>query len=226
MEIVKDIAHLRQIIDNIKAEGKTIGFVPTMGALHKGHLSLLQQAKKGCDITICSIFVNPTQFNDKKDLDNYPRTPESDFALLESEHCDIVFFPNEKEIYPEGEIKKEFHFGRLGELLEGLKRPGHFNGVALVVSKLFELVRPTKAYFGQKDYQQVMIVKELVKQLNYPIEIISCPIIREADGLAMSSRNALLSQDCTLRDFGTLVLCLYWQFHSFQTYSSSGGRKI
>ena len=195
MEIVKNIYHLNQIVTELKKKGKTIGFVPTMGALHKGHISLINEAGKQCDIKISSVFVNPTQFNDKKDLDRYPRTPEADIALLEREGCDIVFFPQENEIYPEKEDKRVFYFGRLEELHEGHARPGHFNGVAQVVSKLFELVKPDKAFFGQKDYQQVMVVKALVKQMNYPVEIISCPIIREPDGLAMSSRNVLLSPD-------------------------------
>ena len=195
MEIVKDIVRLNKIIDEIRQKGKTIGFVPTMGALHQGHLSLLQEAGKQCDVKICSVFVNPTQFNDKKDLDRYPRTPEADFALLEREACDFVFFPDEKEIYPEKEDKRVFRFGRLEELHEGRTRPGHFNGVAQVVSKLFELVKPDKAFFGQKDFQQVMIVKALVKQLNYKVEIVPCAILREADGLAMSSRNVLLSAE-------------------------------
>ncbi len=166
-----------------------------MGALHEGHLSLIREARKQCEVVVCSIFINPTQFNDKKDLERYPRTPEADFRLLEQEACDAVFFPDVSEIYPSGFTRKIFPLGRLERFLEGEKRPGHFQGVAEVVKRLFEIVEPHKAFFGSKDYQQVMIIRKLVELEKMPVEIIPCAILREPDGLAMSSRNTLLSPD-------------------------------
>lgn len=195
MLIFTQIADLRRFIGQQKAAKKTIGFVPTMGALHKGHISLIESSKKVCDITVCSIFVNPTQFNDKKDLERYPRTPEKDGIFLEKNGCDVLFLPNVEEMYPNGTEKEAFDFGDLDKILEGRFRPGHFNGVAQIVKRFFEIVMPNKAFFGSKDYQQVMIVKALVKQMHSPIEIIACPIMREADGLAMSSRNTLLNEE-------------------------------
>jgi len=170
-----------------------VGFVPTMGALHAGHISLVRQAADQCPIVVVSIFVNPTQFNDKNDLKNYPRTVEKDLELLKTvmRENDIVFIPSEKEIYPEKD-KRVFSFGTLGNVMEGLHRPGHFNGVAQVVSRLFDIVHPEIAYFGQKDFQQLAIVKELVRQNGNKVKITGCPIVREKDGLAMSSRNQLL----------------------------------
>jgi pantoate--beta-alanine ligase len=165
-----------------------------MGALHAGHLSLVKRARKENDVTIASVFVNPTQFNDKNDLENYPRSPEQDVALLEESGCDYAFLPGVEEIYPE-EDKRVFDFGYAGSVMEGERRPGHFDGVARVVSKLFDIVNPDRAYFGQKDFQQVVIIRQLVQQLHYNVEIITCPIVRETDGLAMSSRNALLSAE-------------------------------
>lgn len=181
-------------LESIKGQNKQTGFVPTMGALHNGHISLINESKKRGLYTICSIFVNPTQFNDRSDLENYPRTPELDIALLEAANCDVVFLPSVGEIYPQ-EDKRTFDFGNLERILEGKYRPGHFNGVAKVVSILFDIVKPDKAFFGSKDYQQVMIIKALCQQLHLPIQIIPCPILREADGLAMSSRNMRLSQE-------------------------------
>lgn len=192
MLIFKEIAQLRAYLSLKESEGKTIGFVPTMGALHPGHVSLIDISKKHCDITICSIFVNPTQFNDKKDLERYPRMPEKDAKLLERADCDILFIPSVEEIYPEN-VKEGFDFGHLNTTLEGEYRPGHFNGVAQVVKRFFQIIEPDKAFFGSKDYQQVMIIKALVKLMKAPIEIVPCPILREPDGLAMSSRNALLN---------------------------------
>lgn len=171
----------------------TLGFVPTMGALHEGHMSLVKAAKEKCSHVAVSIFVNPTQFNDISDLKKYPRTPEEDKKLLSTllDDNDYIFIPEVKEIYPE-EDNRVFHFGTIEKVMEGPNRPGHFNGVAQVVSTLFEIVRPDMAFFGQKDFQQVAILRDLVKQLKLPVEIISCPIIRESDGLAMSSRNRRL----------------------------------
>jgi pantoate--beta-alanine ligase len=170
-----------------------VGFVPTMGALHKGHISLVSEAVKQCPVTVVSIFVNPTQFNDRNDLKNYPRTEKKDIELLETvlRDNDLVFIPAVSEIYP-GEDKKIFSFGTLESVMEGLHRPGHFNGVAQVVSALFNIVGPDMAFFGQKDFQQLAIIKELVRQTGSSVNIIGCPIVREKDGLAMSSRNQLL----------------------------------
>lgn len=198
MLIFTKISDLQPFLDGVKTNKKTLGFVPTMGALHKGHVSLINISKKECDFTICSIFVNPTQFNDKKDLERYPRMPEKDIKLLEAAGCDALFLPEVLEIYPKEETKT-YDFGDLGTTLEGKFRPGHFNGVAQVVQRFFEIIQPTTAFFGSKDYQQVMIIKALVKQMQSPITIVACPILREADGLAMSSRNALLTpQERTL----------------------------
>lgn len=171
---------------------RTVGFVPTMGALHEGHLSLVKLCKSMCDITIVSIFVNPTQFNDKNDYQRYPRDTEYDCRMLEDAGCDAVFIPSEKEIYPEPDVRI-FDFGSLDKVMEGHFRAGHFNGVAQVVSRLFDIVNPDVAFFGQKDLQQTVIIKEMVKQLQIPTRIVVAPIMREEDGLAMSSRNMLLT---------------------------------
>jgi pantoate--beta-alanine ligase len=170
-----------------------VGFVPTMGALHQGHLSLIESAVLQCPLVVVSIYVNPTQFNDKNDLKNYPRTPDSDLELLKKvlRENDLVFTPDDKEIYPETD-KREFHFGNLDNVMEALHRPGHFNGVAQVVNRLFEIVKPDIAIFGLKDFQQIAVIKALVKQTGNKVKIIGNPIIRENDGLAMSSRNRLL----------------------------------
>jgi len=177
-----------------------VGFVPTMGALHKGHISLVNSAVSQCPIVVISIFVNPTQFNDKNDLKNYPRTTDSDIALLNNalRETDIVFTPDVNEIYPK-EDKREFHFGNLDNVMEALHRPGHFNGVAQVVSRLFDIIKPDIAYFGQKDFQQLAVVKALVKQTGNKVKITGNPIIREIDGLAMSSRNRLLDPEIRKR---------------------------
>lgn len=194
MLIFSKIDGLQTHLSQIRLQGKSIGFVPTMGALHNGHISLINESRKQCDLTVCSIFVNPTQFNDKSDLERYPRMPERDAQLLEKAGCEVLFLPDVKEIYPDNE-KAMFDFGYLNEILEAEHRPGHFNGVAQVVKRFFEIVNPNKAFFGSKDYQQVMIVKALVKQIHLGIEIVSCPILRELDGLAMSSRNSLLNAE-------------------------------
>jgi len=172
---------------------KTIGFVPTMGALHLGHISLVKQAKQSCDIVIASIFINKLQFNSVDDFLKYPSTLESDLELLQNNGCDAVFVPDTTTMYPKETSGIKLDFGTLERMWEGAMRPGHFNGVGVVVSKLFNLIQPHKAYFGQKDLQQVRIIQLLVKELNFPVEIIVCDIIRESDGLAMSSRNMRLS---------------------------------
>ena len=186
-------ADLKGYLSGLRSQGKTLGFVPTMGALQKGHVSLIERSRSQCDVTICSIFVNPTQFNDKSDLDRYPRMPEKDTKMLEEAHCDVLFMPPVDEMYKKGDTAS-FDFGHLDKILEGEHRPGHFNGVAQVVKRFLEIIEPDKTFFGSKDYQQVMIVKELVKQMKINTEVVACPILREHDGLAMSSRNALLSK--------------------------------
>ncbi|MBQ1981393.1 MAG: pantoate--beta-alanine ligase [Alistipes sp.] len=171
-----------------------IGFVPTMGALHAGHRSLVEKARRECKIVVVSVFVNPTQFNDKTDLKNYPRTPEADLAILEEAGADIVLMPTVEEIYPEPDTR-QFDFGLIDKVMEGATRPGHFNGVAQVVSRLFDIVKPGKAYFGEKDFQQIAVIKAMVKQLGLELQIVECPIIRDIDGLALSSRNLLLTAE-------------------------------
>lgn len=194
MKVVTTKKELISFINDFRKKGKTIGLVPTMGALHEGHLSLVRECKKNTDITVVSIFVNPTQFNDPEDLKRYPRTPEQDISLLNTVDCDLIFLPTVEEIYPEKDIRK-FNFGYLENIMEGARRPGHFNGVGQVVSRLFDIVTPDKAFFGMKDFQQIAIIKNMVQQLNYKIDIVSCPIIREASGLALSSRNMLLDEE-------------------------------
>jgi len=193
MILVKTIKELQEKLQGLKSSG-SVGFVPTMGALHRGHLSLVNKAVAENAVVVVSIFVNPTQFNDPGDLKRYPRNLEADLALLEPTGCHLIFAPEPKEIYPEPDTRK-FNFGPLEEIMEGKHRPGHFNGVAQVVSKLFEIVKPDKAYFGWKDFQQLAIIKNMVKQLSLPVEIVPCPIVREKSGLAMSSRNELLSAE-------------------------------
>ncbi|MDX9883706.1 MAG: pantoate--beta-alanine ligase [Prolixibacteraceae bacterium] len=191
MQVVKHISGLREALGRVKKGGKTIGFVPTMGALHPGHVSLVEKAGRHTDFVVVSIFVNPTQFNDKEDLKRYPRDLNKDLTLLAPTACQLVFAPEAEEIYPAPDTRR-FDFGEMGTIMEGKYRPGHFNGVAQVVSKLFEMVQPDKAFFGLKDFQQFVIIKSLVKQLTLPVEIVPCDIVRETDGLAMSSRNMLL----------------------------------
>ena len=194
MRIATTINELKSLLQICRNEGKTVGFVPTMGALHNGHASLVKRSVVENDVTVVSVFVNPTQFNDKNDLKNYPRTLEADCKLLEDVSADIVFAPEVTEMYPE-EDKRQFSFSPLDTVMEGACRPGHFNGVAQIVSKLFYAVEPDKAYFGEKDFQQLAIIREMVRQLAINVEIVGCPIVREKEGLAMSSRNTLLSAE-------------------------------
>ncbi|MFC2151515.1 pantoate--beta-alanine ligase [Bacteroidota bacterium] len=194
MKFIKSTKRLNEELEKRRANKKSVGFVPTMGALHNGHLSLIENSNQNNDITVVSIFVNPTQFNDKNDYAKYPRILEQDIEKLKKVKCNILFIPNENEMYPTKD-NREFDFGNLDKVMEGKHRPGHFRGVALIVSKLFEIVKPDKAYFGEKDFQQVAIIKHITKLLNFNISIISCPIIREEDGLAMSSRNMLLTKE-------------------------------
>ena len=192
MIVVNTVAALSAALSGCPKEG--IGFVPTMGALHNGHRSLVERARKENDTVVVSVFVNPTQFNDKNDLKNYPRTPEADCAVLESAGADIVFMPSVEDIYPEPDTRV-FDFGLVDKVMEGATRPGHFNGVAQVVSRLFALINPARAYFGEKDFQQIAVIKAMVEQLNIDIEIVECSIVRGEDGLALSSRNELLTPE-------------------------------
>jgi pantoate--beta-alanine ligase len=193
MILVRTIEELQNKLEDLRTLG-TIGFVPTMGALHKGHLSLVEKSAMENETVVVSVFVNPTQFNDSKDLERYPRTLDTDLKLLETTGCNIVFAPAAMEVYPKPDTRK-FSFGELETVMEGKQRPGHFNGVAQVVSKLFDMVQPDKAYFGLKDFQQLVIIKSMVTQLKLSVEIVPCPIIREENGLAMSSRNELLTKE-------------------------------
>ena len=192
MKVVNTVAELNAALAPLKREG--VGFVPTMGALHAGHRSLVERARRENDTVVVSVFVNPTQFNDKNDLKNYPRTPEADCAILEAAGAHIVFMPTVEDIYPEPDTR-QFDFGLVDKVMEGATRPGHFNGVAQVVSRLFALVNPARAYFGEKDFQQIAVIKAMVEQLSIDVEIVECVIVRGEDGLALSSRNELLTPE-------------------------------
>lgn len=194
MQIERTVKGLKDAVKAARAEGKTVGFVPTMGALHEGHKSLVDRCRKENDIVVVSVFVNPTQFNNKEDLRTYPRTEEADAALLEAAGCDFVFMPTVEEVYPEPD-NRVFNLGKVAEVMEGAMRPGHFNGVAQIVSKLFMMVEPDRAYFGEKDFQQIAVIRQMVKEEGFKLEIVQCPIIREADGLAKSSRNVRLTPE-------------------------------
>ena len=193
MEIVHTIKELKTKLQVQREKGKTIGLVPTMGALHAGHASLVKRSVNENDVTVVSVFVNPTQFNDKKDLEKYPRTLEADCELLEHIGANIVLAPSVSEVYPEPDTRV-FSYPPTDEVMEGRFRPCHFNGVCQIVSKLFMIVEPNKAYFGEKDFQQIAVIKAMVADQKYPLEICPCPIVRETDGLALSSRNTLLSE--------------------------------
>lgn len=192
MKIVHTIKDLQAELSVLKAQGKKVGLVPTMGALHAGHASLVKRSVSENDVTVVSIFVNPTQFNDKNDLEKYPRTVEADCQLLEECKATFAFVPSVEEMYPEPDTRK-FSYAPLDTVMEGAFRPGHFNGVCQIVSKLFDAVTPDRAYFGEKDFQQLAIIREMVRQMKYNLEIVGCPIVRESDGLALSSRNKRLS---------------------------------
>lgn len=194
MKVINKIEELKKFLSQERENGKHIGLVPTMGALHAGHLSLVKRCVAENDVCVVSIFVNPTQFNDKHDLETYPRTLDNDCALLEPAGCTYVFAPSVEEVYPEPDTRV-FDLGSVAAVMEGPRRPGHFNGVAQVVSKLFYIVEPDKAYFGEKDFQQIAVIREMVKQLSLPVQIVDCPICREADGLALSSRNTRLTPE-------------------------------
>jgi pantoate--beta-alanine ligase len=196
MLIFKKVADLQAWLDAERARGQKIGFAPTMGALHDGHLELIRMAKRDGCLAVATIFVNPTQFNDQKDLEKYPRTPEKDAALLISADCDVLLMPPVEEVYPPGmDLTIELDFGQLDKVMEGEFRPGHFKGMATVVNRLLDIVRPQRLYMGQKDYQQLSIVRDMIRQLQLPVELVMCPTVREADGLAMSSRNMRLTPE-------------------------------
>ena len=195
MKIIRTILELKSFVSAAKTDGKTVGLVPTMGALHNGHLSLVERARKENDIVVVSVFVNPTQFNNKEDLRTYPRTEEHDCMLLEKIGCDVAFIPSVEEVYPEPDTRV-FDLGKVAEVMEGKHRPGHFNGVAQIVSKLFAMVEPDRAYFGEKDFQQIAVIRSMAKELGLDkINIVAVPIVREEDGLALSSRNRRLSPE-------------------------------
>ena len=194
MKLVHTIKELQSELDALRNIGKTIGLVPTMGALHAGHASLVKRAVAENDVVVVSDFVNPTQFNDRNDLIKYPRTLDADCELLEKVGASFVFAPSVEEIYPEPDTR-QFSYAPLDTVMEGKFRPGHFNGVCQIVSKLFLIVEPTRAYFGEKDFQQLAIIREMVRKYPFNLEIVGCPIVREADGLALSSRNARLSDE-------------------------------
>jgi len=194
MLVISHLSELQVYVSEQKKAGKTVGLVATMGALHAGHISLIHHSKTECDLTVCSIYVNPTQFNNPSDLQSYPRTPEADLQLLKKAGCDLVFLPGNDVMYSQPP-RLRIDFGWLEQTMEGRFRPGHFNGVGLVVSKLFHMVKPDRAYFGQKDLQQFLIIRQLVSDLSFDLQLVRCPIVREADGLAMSSRNRRLTPD-------------------------------
>lgn len=194
MKVFESSVALSEFVQSRRSLGERIGFVPTMGALHSGHISLVSIARSMCECVVVSVFVNPTQFNDPKDLETYPRTFEADAELLKVAGVDAVLHPSVEEIYPEAD-DRVFAVGRVAEVMEGAHRPGHFNGVMQVVSRLFDIVRPDKAFFGEKDFQQIAVVRAMCRLINSPVEIVGCPIVRESDGLALSSRNVRLSKE-------------------------------
>lgn len=193
MRIVSTLKELAQLLRECK-KNKSLGLIPTMGALHSGHIALVKKAIDENDLSICSIFVNPTQFNNPSDLEKYPNPLEKDLFLLKQVGCDFVFTPTKEEVYPDGFVSKDFVFGTLDKGMEGANRPGHFKGVAMVVSRLLDLVKPQKAYFGEKDFQQLAIIQSMVKHASFPVEVVPCSTVRESSGLAMSSRNMRLNK--------------------------------
>lgn len=220
MKIFKTKEALSSYLTELKAANKKTALVPTMGALHKGHLALIEKAKNTADITICSIFVNPTQFNDPKDLEKYPKPIEQDIALLEDHKCDILFLPSVEEMYPMDDQKWEIDLGNLDCIWEGEKRPGHFQGVTQIVHKLFDLVKPDIALFGQKDFQQVMVIQKMIDIKKLPIEILMYPIVRNTDGLALSSRNTRLTE-AGLKNALIIHKSLTWIKDNFNTRTPS-----
>ena len=217
MLIFKKVADLQRWLNDERGLGRSVGFAPTMGALHDGHLELVRMAKRECDRAVVSIFVNPTQFNDPGDLEKYPRTPENDVALLLTANCDALFIPPVEEVYPPGvDLDIRLDFGQLEKVMEGEFRPGHFKGMATVVNRLLDIVRPHRLYMGQKDFQQLTIVRDMLRQLDAPVELVMCPTRRESDGLAMSSRNVRLTPG--MRAAAPVIYqTLQWARTAFQT---------
>ncbi len=194
MKVLRTVSSLQEAMESCRRAGQTIGLVPTMGALHDGHLSLMKRARADNDVVVASVFVNPTQFNNQTDLLTYPRTEEADCAALETAGVDFAFIPSVEEIYPEPDTRT-FDLGPVAQVMEGAMRPGHFNGVAQIVSKLFSMVGPTRAYFGEKDFQQIAVIRRMAQLEDFDFDIVACPIVRESDGLAMSSRNVRLTPE-------------------------------
>lgn len=195
MVVTNTVEQLNSALQEARDKNKTVGFIPTMGALHAGHMALVERAKESCDIVVVSVFVNPTQFNNPEDLKLYPRTPETDAALLEKHGCSVAFFPSVDDVYPKNLVIPEVELGDMESVMEGKFRPGHFKGVVQVVWRLFDLVKPTKAFFGLKDFQQVAVIQHMVRYLKLDVEIVPCPTLRESSGLAMSSRNMRLTPE-------------------------------
>jgi pantoate--beta-alanine ligase len=220
MKVITSALEMQTISKKLRLEGKTIGFVPTMGYLHEGHLSLVRASKKDCDVTVVSIFVNPIQFGPNEDLSRYPRNFERDKNMLEKEGVDFIFYPNVEEMYPVG-FNTTINVEGVTKNLCGASRPGHFRGVTTVVGKLFNIILPDIAYFGQKDYQQLITIKKMVKDLNFPIEIVGMPIVREKDGLAMSSRNTYLNAEERVS-----ALCLYKSILLAKKLIAKGERNV
>lgn len=219
MQIVSSVNELNKIISDYKSDLKKIGFVPTMGALHTGHISLINIARKKSDVVICSIFVNPTQFNNKTDLEKYPRTIDKDSKMLKKAKCDVLFLPSEEEVYPPGLITKiDLNFNGLDKVMEGEFRPGHFTGMAQVVKRLLDIVSPDYLFMGQKDFQQFTIVDYMIKKLKIKTELIVCPIMREQNGLAMSSRNERLSKDLRKRA-EVIYKTIQWAYRNRNKYT-------
>ena len=224
MKVVHTIKDLQAELSALKVQGKKVGLVPTMGALHAGHASLVKRSVSENGVTVVSVFVNPTQFNDKNDLEKYPRTLEADCSLLEECGAALVFAPSVSEMYPEPDTR-QFSYAPLDTVMEGAFRPGHFNGVCQIVSKLFDAVQPDRAYFGEKDFQQLAIIREMVRQLNYSLEIVGCPIVREEDGLALSSRNKRLSAE--ERENALNISCTLFKSRNFAaTHTVSETQKM
>ena len=218
MLIFKSAKELRAFLERAENADKKVGFVPTMGALHRGHLNLIARSVEENELTVCSIFVNPTQFNNSEDLANYPRIPDRDFELLRHVGCDLVYFPEVDDIYPDGPVTREYPLGEIVEPMDGKFRPGHFQGVATVVHILLNNVRPQRAYFGKKDYQQLLVIRRLVEVENLPVEIVGCPITREEDGLAMSSRNLRLNEQ-QRKNAVAISRALFWIRENAMNYS-------
>ena len=218
MLVCRKFQEIRKYLDIQVKLGKSIGFVPTMGALHSGHVSLIQKSNAACDITVCSIFVNPTQFNSSSDLKEYPRTEEEDVKTLDAANCDLVFIPDVDEVYPEGYSSPEINLGGLELVMEGEFRPGHFTGVTQVVGRFFEQIKPDYSFFGEKDYQQLEVIKKMVSQRQFETQIVGCDILREKSGLAMSSRNVRLSEDGI--EISTLIIeQLRWAKENYKNFS-------